>query len=142
MFRKEVLNYSALNFGKERQPQPLHDTTVSDTMSINMRAEKTVYPVGTDFIPIIISNNNEKELFFGSDYGIARKEGNKWIQLNTSSVWNSDGIIIKKGGEFRFHASLYNLVNDNKAGIYKVFKKLGFDGSREEWYMSAEFELE
>lgn len=142
MFRRRILNYSALDFGKITPTEPLPFTTTSDTMDISMRTEKPVYPVGTEEIPVKISNNNDRMLFFGLDYGIARKEGDEWLVLNTSTVWNSVGILIEKGREYNFKAHMYNLVNDNKPGTYKVYKRIGFDGSRKEWYMSAEFKLE
>ena len=142
MFRKRILNYSALDFGKITTTQPLPFTTTSDTMDISMRTEKPVYPVETEEIPVKIFNNNDRMLFFGLDYGIARKEGDEWLVLNTSTVWNSVGILIEKGRDYNFKAHMYNLVNDNKPGTYKVYKRIGFDGSRKEWYMSAEFKLE
>lgn len=142
MFRKRILNYSALDFGKITPTQPLPFTTTSDTMDISMRTEKPVYPVGTEEISVKISNNNDRMLFFGLDYGIARKEGDEWLVLNTSTVWNSVGILIQKGRDYNFKAHMYNLVNDNKPGTYKVYKRIGFDGTRKEWYMSAEFKLE
>ena len=142
MFRRRILNYSALDFGKITPTEPLPFITTSDTMDISMRTEKPVYPVGTEEIPVKISNNNDRMLFFGLDYGIARKEGNEWLVLNTSTVWNSVGILIQKGRDYNFKAHMYNLVNDNKPGTYKVYKRIGFDGSRKEWYMSAEFKLE
>ena len=142
MFRKRILNYSALDFGKITPTQPLPFTTTSDTMDISMRTEKPVYPVETEEIPVKIFNNNDRMLFFGLDYGIARKEGDEWLVLNTSTVWNSVGILIQKGRDYNFKAHMYNLVNDNKPGTYKVYKRIGFDGTRKEWYMSAEFKLE
>lgn len=142
MFRKRILNYSALDFGKITPTQPLPFTTTSDTMDISMRTEKPVYPVGTEEIPVKIFNNNDRMLFFGLDYGIARKEGDEWLVLNTSTVWNSVGILIQKGRDYNFKAHMYNLVNDNKPGTYKVYKRIGFDGTRKELYMSAEFKLE
>lgn len=142
MFRRRILNYSALDFGKITPTEPLPFTTTSDTMDISMRTEKPVYPVGTEEIPVKISNNNDRMLFFGLDYGIARKEGDEWLVLNTSTVWNSVGILIEKGRDYNFKAHMYNLVNDNKPGTYKVYKRIGFNGSRKEWYMSAEFKLE
>ena len=141
MFRRRILNYSALDFGKITPTEPLPFTTTSDTMDISMRTEKPVYPVGTEEIPVKISNNNDRMLFFGLDYGIARKEGDEWLVLNTSTVWNSVGILIQKGRDYNFKAHMYNLVNDNKPGTYKVYKRIGFDGTRKEWYMSAEFKL-
>lgn len=142
MFRKRILNYSALDFGKIEPPQPLGFTTIQDTIGIIMRTEKPVYHVGTEEIPVKISNNNDRALFFGLDYGIARKEGDEWIVLNTSTVVNSLGILVEKGRDYNFKAHMYNLVNDNKPGTYKVYKRIGFDGTRKEWYMSAEFKLE
>lgn len=142
MFRKRILNYSALDFGKITTTQPLPFTTTSDTMDISMRTEKPVFPVGTEEIPVKIFNNNDRILFFGLDYGIARKEGDEWLVLNTSTVWNSVSILIEKGRDYNFKAHMYNLVNDNKPGTYKVYKRIGFDGTRKEWYMSAEFKLE
>lgn len=142
MFRRKILNYSALDFGKIELPQPLPFTTTSDTMGISMKTEKTVYPVGTKEITVIISNNNSRTLFFGVDYGIARKKGDEWIALNTSTVFNSLGIGVEKGRNYDFKAWMYNLVNDNKPGTYKIYKRIGFDGSRKEWYMSAEFRIE
>lgn len=36
------------------------------------------------------------------------------------------------------------MVNENRPGIYKVFKRIGFDGNRldQDWFMSAEFLLD
>lgn len=141
MFRSKVLNYSALALHGETVNPPLKTRTVSDTMNISMKTEKTVYPVSSEYIPVIITNNNDREIFFGLDYEIARKEGDKWIPLNTKSVVNSVGIGIKKGGTHHFNASLFRLVNDIKPGLYKVYKPIGFDGSIEKWYMSAEFTI-
>ena len=59
-----------------------------------------------------------------------------------SCVVNDLGIGVEKGQGYDFKASLYNLVNNNKPGTYKVYKRIGFDGTRKEWYMSAEFKLE
>lgn len=142
MFRRRILNYSALDFGKITPTEPLPFTTTSDTMDISMRTEKPVYPVGTEEIPVKIYNNNDRMLFFGLDYGVARKESSKWIPLRASCVVNDLGIGVEKGQGYDFKASLYNLVNDNKPGTYKVYKRIGFDGTRKEWYMSAEFKLE
>ena len=33
------------------------------------------------------------------------------------------------------------LFNDNKPGVYIVYKRIGFDNSREDWFMSAEFRI-
>ena len=130
-------DYQVEFLGRNQKTDPAAEFTAAD-----QNPELPTGENGTEEIPVKIYNNNDRMLFFGLDYGIARKEGDEWLVLNTSTVWNSVGILIQKGRDYNFKAHMYNLVNDNKPGTYKVYKRIGFDGTRKEWYMSAEFKLE
>jgi len=48
---------------------------------------------------------------------------------------------LKQGGTHHFKARLHPVVNDNKPGIYKVIKEVGFSGSSQKWFMGAEFRI-
>ena len=107
-----------------------------------MKTERPVYPVGTETISVELVNGNSHNLFFGDPYNVVRKEGNRWILLHDGGAWNDIGHGLAQGGTFHFTARLHPLVNDNKPGIYKVVKRIKFNGSIQEWYMGAEFRIE
>lgn len=142
MFRKRVVNYSAVSHGKIQQGIPFIQPTSSDTMRITMQTEHSVYPVGTETISVELANGNSKDLFFGERYNVARKEGNRWILLHDGGAWNDIGYGLGQGDAHLFTARLRPIVNDNKPGTYKVVKEIGFKGSSQKWYMGAEFRIE
>lgn len=142
MFRKRVVSYSAVSHGKIQQDIPFIQPTSSDTMRITMQTEHSVYPVGTETISVELANGNSKDLFFGEQYNVVRKEGNRWILLHDGGVWNDLGHGLGQGGTYLFTARLRPIVNDNKPGIYKVVKEIGFKGSSQKWFMGAEFRIE
>lgn len=142
MFRRRVVSYSAVSHGKIQQDIPFIQPTSSDTMRITMQTEHSVYPVGTETISVELANGNSKDLFFGERYNVARKEGNRWILLHDGGAWNDLGHGLGQGGTYLFTARLRPIVNDNKPGIYKVVKEIGFKGSSQKWFMGAEFKIE
>ena len=80
-------------------------------------------------------------MFFGEQYHVVRKEGNRWVFLYDGGVWNDLGHGLKQGGTSHFKARLRPVVNDNKPGVYKVIKEVGFSGSSQKWFMGAEFRI-
>lgn len=141
-FKREVISYSAVNYGKVQQPTPFLHSAFLDTLQINMKTEKPVYPAGTESVKVTLTNNNPQTLFFGEYYSVARKSGRQWILLNGGGVWNDVGIIMQPKQTHEFTANLYPLFNDNKPGIYRVYKEIGFYNSSPKWYMAAEFRIE
>lgn len=107
-----------------------------------MKTDRPVYPAGTKSVSVSLNNNNSRTLFFGEDYIVARKEGNQWLLLNGNNAWTDIGIGVEQGGKYQFTANLYPLFNDNKSGSYRVYKEIGFYGSKEKWFMTAEFRIE
>mgnify|MGYP000680061857 CR=1 FL=1 len=59
LFRKEMLNYSAINYGAVREPSPVTQRAYTDTLQISMKTEKPVYPIGTESVEC---NTNQQEL--------------------------------------------------------------------------------
>lgn len=141
MFRRKVLNYSAVSHGRFTGPCQLTETTYADTLQIRMRTERRTYPVGRETVSVILTNGSDKALFFGEDYQVARKEGAHWTLLYANTSWKDIGLGLEPGGEYRFDALLYPVVNDNRPGIYKVVKEISFSGEKKKWLMSAEFEI-
>lgn len=142
MFRKRVVSYSAVSHGKIRQNVPFTQPTSSDTLQIIMQAEQPVYPVETETISVELINNNSHSLFFGEQYSVVRKEGNRWVLLYDGGAWNGLGHGLAQGSTFHFKARLHPIVNDNKPGVYKVIKEIGFSGSSQKWFMGTEFRIE
>lgn len=144
LFRKEILNYSAINYGVVRTPSPFTQKAYTDTLQVSMRTEKPVYPIGTESVDVILTNKNlgQQILFFGEYYFIARKQRTQWIPLYHNSLVNDVGILLKPHGDYHFKAKLYPLFNDNTSGQYRVYKEVEFDGAKEKWYMAAEFRIE
>lgn len=144
MFRRKVVSYSAVSHGKIMPPRILESPTYADTVFVRMETERKVYPVGTEKVSVVLKNRNPRALFFGTDCDIARKEGDRWVILYSNPNHNSLGIGVESGEDYHFEAWLNPMVNENRLGIYKVFKKIGFDGNRldQDWFMSAEFLLD
>lgn len=107
-----------------------------------MQTELPVYPMGAEVVSVELTNNNPRDLFFGESYYVLRKEGNRWVFLYDGGAWNDVGHGLTQGGSFHFKAWLHPIVNDNKPGVYKVIKKIGFSGSSQKWFMGAEFRIE
>ena len=142
MFRRKVVSYSAVSHGKVVENVVFDKPSFSDTLQVTMQTEKAVYPVGTETITVQLTNENPKGLFFGEDYWIVRKEGQQWIYLHNGGAWTDIGYSLEKGHTRTFTARLRPLVNDNRPGTYRVIKDIGFSGSRQKWYMAAEFRIE
>lgn len=144
LFRKEILNYSAISYGAVRTPSPFTQKAYADTLQISMKTEKPIYPIGTESVNVILTNRNlsQQSLFFGEYCFVARKQGEQWIPLHDNSLVKSVGILLEPDGDYRFKARLYPLFNDNTSGQYRVYKEVEFDGAREKWYMAAEFRIE
>ena len=142
MFRRKVVCYSAVSHGKVVENVVFDKPSFSDTLQVTMQTEKAVYPVGTETITVQLTNENPKGLFFGEDYWIVRKEGQQWIYLHNGGAWTDIGYSLEKGHTRTFTARLRPLVNDNRPGTYRVIKDIGFSGSRQKWYMAAEFRIE
>ena len=144
LFRKEMLNYSAVNYGVVRKPVPITQRAYTDTLQISMKTEKPVYPIGTESVNVILTNKNlsQQNLFFGEYYFVARKQGEQWIPLHHNSLVKDVGISLKPNGDYQFNAKLYPLFNDNTSGQYRVYKKVEFEGTNKQWYMAAEFKIE
>jgi hypothetical protein len=144
LFRKEILNYSAISYGAIRTPSPFTQKAYADTLQISMKTEKPIYPIGTESVNVILTNRNlsQQSLFFGEYCFVARKQGEQWIPLHDNSLVNSVGILLEPDGDYRFKARLYPLFNDNTSGQYRVYKEVEFDGAKEKWYMAAEFRIE
>lgn len=144
LFRKEMLNYSAINYGAVRKPSPFTQRAYTDTLQISMKTEKPVYPIGTESVNVILTNKNlsQQNLFFSEYYFVARKQGEQWIPLHDNSLVHDIGIILKPDGDYHFKAKLYPLFNDNTSGQYRVYKEVEFNGINKKWYMAAEFKIE
>lgn len=144
LFRKEILNYSAISYGAVRTPSPFTQKAYADTLQISMKTERPIYPIGTESVNVILTNRNlsQQSLFFGEYCFVARKQGEQWIPLHDNSLVNSVGILLEPDGDYRFKARLYPLFNDNTSGQYRVYKEVEFDGAKEKWYMAAEFRIE
>ena len=65
-----------------------------------------------------------------------------WLFLYDGGAWTDLGHGLTQGGTFHFKARLHPIVNDNKPGIYRVIKQIGFNSSPQKWYMTAEFSIE
>ena len=144
LFRQRVLNYSAtvINNGKETAIKFLDKKVYMDTLNVVMRTEKTVYPVGTKIVSVILTNNNEKELSIGTDYFVVRKEKDKWVFLYGDRIWNLLEIRVPQNDSYTFQAALYPLLNNNLPGTYRIIKYMDFVDSPEKWTMAAEFRIE
>lgn len=144
LFRKEMLNYSAINYGAVRTPFPFTQKAYTDTLQISMKTEKPVYPIGTESVNVILTNKNlgQQNLFFGEYCFVARKQGEQWILLNDINIVNAVGFLLKPNSDYQFKAQLYPLFNDNTSGQYRVYKEVEFDGTNRKWYMAAEFRIE
>lgn len=83
MFRRKVVNYSAVNHGRVQPATPFTAPAFLDTLQISMKTDKAFYPIDTKSVSMSLNNNNSKVLFLGEDYMVARKEDNQCIIRKT-----------------------------------------------------------
>lgn len=148
LFRKEMLNYSAINYGAVRKPSPFTQRAYTDTLQISMKTEKPVYPIGTESVNVILTNKNlsQQNLFFGEYYFVARKQGEQWIPLHDNSLVHDIGIILKPDGDYHskpnsIHCSMtilpvnigftrkWNLTVQIRSGIWQQNSRLNKNNS-------------
>ena len=96
MFRRKVVNYSAVNHGRVQPATPFTAPAFLDTLQISMKTDKAFYPIDTKSVSMSLNNNNSKVLFLGEDYMVARKEDNQWLLLNGNNAWTDIGIEVRQ----------------------------------------------
>ena len=65
MFRRKVVNYSAVNHGRVQPATPFTAPAFLDTLQISMKTDKAFYPIDTKSVSMSLNNNNSKVLFLG-----------------------------------------------------------------------------
>lgn len=125
MFRRKVVNYSAVNHGRVQPATPFTAPAFLDTLQISMKTDKAFYPIDTKSVSMSLNNNNSKVLFLGEDYMVARKEDNQWLLLNGNNAWTDIGIEVRQGKNINLQ-QIFIPFNDNKPGYYRVYKEIVF----------------
>lgn len=125
MFRRKVVNYSAVNHGRVQPATPFTAPAFLDTLQISMKTDKAFYPIDTKSVSMSLNNNNSKVLFLGEDYMVARKEDNQWLLLNGNNAWTDIGIEVRQG-KISICSKSLSPFNDNKPGYYRVYKEIVF----------------
>ena len=117
MFRRKVVNYSAVNHGRVQPATPFTAPAFLDTLQISMKTDKAFYPIDTKSVSMSLNNNNSKVLFLGEDYMVARKEDNQWLLLNGNNAWTD---IISNSHDGESKTSFLNA--DFKRGCRYIWK--------------------
>lgn len=119
-----------------------------ETKDVSMRTKKETYPVNINTFSIIIKNDSQADLSYGSPYSIQKRVEGTWYEIpfDMNTGFNSIGLSLQSGGTNTEEISINRLDYELTPGLYRVVKSFdpseGNDYNPENYVkVAAEFEL-
>lgn len=143
-FRRQISNSPFIRFEGPDKPEKITIQAEADSRkdSLYLLPDYTVYSTETETVTFTLYNENEhRVLTFGSQYIVARQAADgQWYRLPHLGIWNDMAYGLAKGKE-TFRVAMNPVLNRNKPGIYRLYKKVSFSGERKSFWLMAEFRL-
>src|SRR5699024_6516024 len=68
--------------GKLKLTPSLHEESeLNQNKDIKFETEKRIYPTGVKEIQLNVTNNTKKDIAYGVDYSLEKKESNEWMEV-------------------------------------------------------------
>ncbi|MCI8997388.1 MAG: hypothetical protein HFJ95_00125 [Muribaculaceae bacterium] len=144
-FRNDICDSKYLHFDGPKGPKKINieARTNIEVDSISLSPDASSFPADSEKVSFTLRNNNSRQLQFGVSYVVAcRGEDGNWYDMPTEGFWNDMGIGLNKGGSHSFDVTMRPLLNNNKPGIYRLYKEVRFDGDKDYFWIMTEFRLE
>lgn len=145
VFRKQISFSSFIRFEGPSGPEKIVLETDSGLVEegVYLRPESTEWPVSSDSVSFILCNHGSRRLQFGASYLVAYQGADKsWYRLPGVGSWEDMAYGLAVGGCDTFTVRLYPVLNRNKPGIYRLYKKVvPSQGDHEGCWLMTEFRL-
>lgn len=143
-FRKQISDSPFIRFEGPDKPENITIQAEADRRkdSIYLLPDYSVYSTETETITFTLYNENEhRVLTFGSQYIVARQaDDGQWYRLPYLGIWNDMAYGLAKGKD-TFRVTMNPVLNRNKSGIYRLYKKVSFSDERKSFWLMTEFRL-
>lgn len=143
-FRRQISDSPFIRFEGPDKPERITIQAEADSRkdSLFLLPDYTVYSTETETVTFTLYNENEhRVLTFGSQYIVVRQADNgQWYRLPHLGIWNDMAYGLAKGQD-TFRVAMNPVLNRNKPGIYRLYKKVSFSGERKSFWLMAEFRL-
>lgn len=143
-FRKQISDSPFIRFEGPDEPEKITIQAEADSWkdSLYLLPDYSVYSTETETITFTLYNENEhRVLTFGSQYIVARQaDDGQWYRLPHLGIWNDMAYGLAKGKD-SFRVAMNPVLNRNKPGIYRLYKKVSFSGEQKSFWLMAEFRL-
>lgn len=143
-FRKHISNSPYINFDGPTKSTPISELvdSVTEPATVKLRPDSTSFSVNSSFATFVLTNDSDREIVFGVDYIVGFKAGDGiWYKLPHPGIWLDMGITLLPAGKYAIKAALNPKLNNNKPGIYRLYKQIRFDGDKERLWLMTEFKL-
>ena len=143
-FRKYLSDSPYVKFSGPSKPEPISDLvdSVASPYNIKLKPEKPAFSVNSQDVSFILTNESEENIDFGVGYVIGYKgEDGIWYQLPNPEFWIDLGISLQPTGSYTVEASMFPKLNDNKPGVYRLYKQIRFEGEKKKFWLMTEFIL-
>lgn len=143
-FRRQISDSPFIRFEGPDKPEKITIQAEADSRkdSLYLLPDYTVYSTETETVTFTLYNENEhRVLTFGSQYIVARQAADgQWYRLPHLGIWNDMAYGLAKGKD-TFRVAMNPVLNRNKPGIYRLYKKVSFSGEQRSFWLMAEFRL-
>lgn len=121
-FREKVSDSPAIKFGSSVRADENNSVYPSDTLSISLKPEYSVYADTASSVSIILLNNTNDIIGCGEHYSVTyQNENGTWRNLPINGMAFDVLHFILGKSYFRTNAFLYPKINNNKPGKYRFF---------------------
>ncbi|MBD5310621.1 MAG: hypothetical protein HDS13_00435, partial [Bacteroides sp.] len=117
--------------------------SIVEYSSIKLNPERPSFTFDSEFVSFILSNNSDDDIKFGEKYIIGFKDADgNWYELPQTGICDDIGIELKPTGNYTFEAALHPRLNNNKPGIYRLYKQIRLGNNKKYVWLMTEFTLE
>ena len=146
-FKKSISDSPYIIFEGPSKPNKIKIEEVIDSIieysNIKLYPERPLVTSDSEFASFIISNNSDNDIKFGEKYIIGFKDADGiWYELPQTGICNDIGIELKPTGKYSFEAALHPSLNNNKPGVYRLYKRIRLGNNKNYVWLMTEFILE
>lgn len=144
-FRQYVSDSPHIVFDGPSKPTPISELidAVAEVSTVKLLPDSSSYSVKSTFATFTLSNDSRQSIDFGVEYIVAFKDTDGvWYRLPHPGIWNDLGITLLPDGKYTIKAALNPRLNNNRPGIYRLYKQIRFDGEKTHLWLMTEFTLQ
>lgn len=144
-FRKNISTSPYIEFDGPSEPTLISELvdTIIEQSEIKLLPDSSSFSINSKFVTFTLSNDSKANIEFGVKYIIGAKGvNNQWYRLPHPGIWQDMGIVLMPSGKYEIKAAMNPRLNNNKAGTYRLYKQIRFDGKKDDVWLMTEFQLD